>query len=262
MEFGGTPIDDSEFPAPEKRDGLELYVEGKTGTGGTWGYQPTLTIVNKTSWPPRITTTLTAKYFFTLDSNSISNIKVISSNSDFGGTIEGPFQYSGNIYYVLIDLNGVKLFPGGYNDYAKTIYLSISDTSNQMDPTNDWSAQGLGGSTALAENVALYEDGIKVFGKEPGEPDATPTPTTIVTPTPAVKVKYGDLNSDGNANSIDFGLMKQYLLGILKLPENTADANKFKTAADLNGDKSVNSLDFGLFKSRLLGLISKFPIEE
>ncbi len=261
MEFGGTPIDDSEFPQPEKRDSLELYVEGKTGTGGTWGYQPTLTIVNKTSWPPRITTKLTAKYFFTLDSNSISNVKVMSSNSDFGGTIEGPFQYSGNIYYILIDLNGVKLFPGGYNDYAKNIYLSISDTSNQMDPTNDWSAQGLGANTTLAENVALYEDGIKVFGKEPGEPDATPTPTTIVTPTPVSKVKYGDLNSDGNANSIDFGLMKQFLLGMLKLPENTAEANKFKAAADLNGDKSVNSIDFGLFKSRLLGLISKFPVE-
>ncbi|WP_010242977.1 glycoside hydrolase family 9 protein [Acetivibrio cellulolyticus] len=265
MDFGGTPLDDSVFPQPEKRDDLELYVEGVTGTGGTWGYQPTITIVNKTSWPPRITSNLTAKYFFTLDSDSISNIQVKSSNSDFGGTIKGPFPYSGNVYYILIDLTGVPLCPGGYNSYSKTIYLSINDTSNKMDSTNDWSAQGLGSKTVRAENVALYEGNIKVFGKEPGEPETTPTPTNTKAPTPTPtstpEVILGDLNLDGQANSIDFALMRGYLLGTVHFPSDPETAAQFKTAADLNGDNSINSIDFALFRSRLLGLIIKYPVE-
>ncbi len=83
-----------------------------------------------------------------------------------------------------------------------------------------------------------------------------PTPTKTSsnpTPTPS-KVVVGDLNSDGKFNSIDFGLLKAYLLKLSLMPIDL-------TAADVDGNGSVNSIDFGYMKQRLLGMIPKLPIE-
>lgn len=62
----------------------------------------------------------------------------------------------------------------------------------------------------------------------------------------------GDLNSDGNFDAIDFGLLKSYLL--LNTPINL-------TTADVDGNGQVNALDFSYMKQKLLGKIDKFPIE-
>lgn len=62
--------------------------------------------------------------------------------------------------------------------------------------------------------------------------------------------KVGDLNGDGNIDAIDFSLMKQYLLGIIKDLPVTDD----KYAADLDGDGDINALDFSLLKKKLLGV--------
>ncbi len=67
---------------------------------------------------------------------------------------------------------------------------------------------------------------------------------------------YGDVNGDGAFNSLDFGLMRQYLLGTGKFTYGYASQ-----AADVNGDGELNSLDFALMRLHLLGEISKFPIE-
>ncbi|OPZ94245.1 MAG: Endo-1,4-beta-xylanase Y precursor [Firmicutes bacterium ADurb.Bin419] len=92
-------------------------------------------------------------------------------------------------------------------------------------------------------------------------PIATPTVTPKPTPTatPASSVILGDLNGDKAFNSIDFGLMKQYLLRMI----NTFPAGDAGLiAADVNGDGSLNSIDFGWMKSKLLGIVKKFPVEE
>jgi len=83
-----------------------------------------------------------------------------------------------------------------------------------------------------------------------------PTPTktsTNPTPTPS-KVVVGDLNSDGSFNSIDFGLLRAYLLKITLLPIDL-------TAADVDGNSSVNSIDFAYMRQKLLGMIPKLPKE-
>jgi len=71
-------------------------------------------------------------------------------------------------------------------------------------------------------------------------------------------LKYGDVNGDGNVDSIDYALMRSYLVGkINKFPVENGLA-----VSDLNGDGSFNSLDFALFRSYLLGKISVFPVEK
>ncbi len=70
-----------------------------------------------------------------------------------------------------------------------------------------------------------------------------------------VSTRYGDLNGDGSANSIDFALMRSYLIGsIFDFP-----ASNGKTAADVNADNAFNSIDFAYMRSFLLGLIPEFP---
>lgn len=64
---------------------------------------------------------------------------------------------------------------------------------------------------------------------------------------------YGDLNSDGDVDSLDFGICRRYLLGTTNLNDIVP--------ADLNGDGEVDSLDFGYLRQYLLGHIKVFPIE-
>lgn|GEM_PF-3085717 len=76
----------------------------------------------------------------------------------------------------------------------------------------------------------------------------------VPTHTPSSKV-MGDVNSNGEFNSLDFAMMRQFLLGrIDSFP--TEDGLTF---ADVNKDKSVNSLDFAMMRQFLLGIINEFP---
>ncbi|WP_010249794.1 DUF3237 family protein [Acetivibrio cellulolyticus] len=63
--------------------------------------------------------------------------------------------------------------------------------------------------------------------------------------------ELGDLNSDNNVNSIDFGLYRRCLLGLCPFED--------PSVADLDGDGSANSIDFGIFRKFLLGIITEFP---
>ncbi|TYQ15848.1 UNVERIFIED_CONTAM: C1A family cysteine protease [Acetivibrio alkalicellulosi] len=68
--------------------------------------------------------------------------------------------------------------------------------------------------------------------------------------------KYGDVNGDGFINSIDYVLVKRYILGIIdKFP------SKYGTlAADVDKNGSINSTDCVLIKRYILGIISEFEL--
>jgi len=69
----------------------------------------------------------------------------------------------------------------------------------------------------------------------------------------AAELMYGDLNGSKSFDSIDFAIMKSYLLGRTSL---TGEALK---AADVNGNGTIDSIDFAIMKQYLLGIISSFP---
>ncbi|HEX2925550.1 MAG TPA: CotH kinase family protein, partial [Ruminiclostridium sp.] len=63
---------------------------------------------------------------------------------------------------------------------------------------------------------------------------------------------YGDLNSDGSIDSIDYSLMKGYVLGISSIPN--------PSSADLNGDGNIDAIDYSLMKQYILKTITEFPV--
>ena len=74
----------------------------------------------------------------------------------------------------------------------------------------------------------------------------------------AESIIYGDINGDGEVNSIDYAILKKYLLGKIK----EFDKPNAIKAADVDGNEEINSIDFAFMKKYLLGLIKVFPAYE
>ena len=72
----------------------------------------------------------------------------------------------------------------------------------------------------------------------------------------AEDIIYGDVNGDGDINSIDYGIIKQYLLGII----NEFDNPNATKSADVDGNEEINSIDAALIKKYILGIIKVFPV--
>ncbi|WP_010252629.1 serpin family protein [Acetivibrio cellulolyticus] len=66
---------------------------------------------------------------------------------------------------------------------------------------------------------------------------------------------YGDLNSDGSVNSIDFALLRGYLVGT----SNGSQGTDWEKYADIYQDNSINSLDFAILRRYLLGMTKVLP---
>ncbi len=72
-----------------------------------------------------------------------------------------------------------------------------------------------------------------------------------VDPTPTPEIKYGDVNDDGEIDSLDVTILKRYIL------KKYSDINK--EAADLDLDSDINSYDLTLLKKYLLKKIPYLP---
>jgi len=108
-----------------------------------------------------------------------------------------------------------------------------------------------------AQRVNWNRDGTPNFGIPVADGTTEiyiPTTTPTNTPTPANFI-YGDLNGDKAFNSIDFALMRSFLLGI----SINLQSSDWEKAGDLNMDGNINSIDFGLMRMYLLGIIKTLP---
>ncbi len=77
---------------------------------------------------------------------------------------------------------------------------------------------------------------------------ATPTPSSN-------KYVIGDLNGDNSFNSIDFGYLRMYLLGMI----SSFPSEYGMLAADVDGNGQINSVDFAYMRQVLIGMKSEFP---
>ena len=69
--------------------------------------------------------------------------------------------------------------------------------------------------------------------------------------------RKGDVDGNGEVNSIDFARMRMVLLGII----DSFSVSNGTWAADVSGDGIFNSIDFAIMRQYILGIINKFPAE-
>lgn len=72
------------------------------------------------------------------------------------------------------------------------------------------------------------------------------------------QLKVGDVNGDNDVNSIDFALMRSFLLKTI----DSFDVQDALWVGDTDGDGAINSIDFALMRQYLLGIIKVFPKNE
>lgn len=245
-QYGGTPIPD--FKAIETPSNDEFFVEAGVNASGSNFMEIKALLNNKSGWPARMGDKLSFKYFIDISelvkAGYSAKDVTINTNYNNGAVVTGllPWDTSKNIYYVNVDFTGTKIYPGGQSAYRKEVQFRMSapQNTNIWDNSNDPSYQGIattpGATPVETKKIPVYDAGKKIFGDEPG---------TITT------IKYGDVNSDGNIDSLDAAALKKYVLG-----QTTSIDIK---AADLNSDNTIDSLDYATLKKYLLGLIGKLP---
>ncbi|GAB4215023.1 MAG: hypothetical protein OHK0022_54410 [Roseiflexaceae bacterium] len=187
QEFGGTPL--ANFPPRETPDDDEIFVQASVNSTSSTFTEIKALLINKSAWPARMLDKGSFRYFFTLEPGvSPSQITLSANYTQCGtGAVSGPFQWSGNVYYAKIDCTGTRVYPGGQSAFKKEVQFRIA-SSGAWDPSNDWSytgvATGSGAAPVKVQNIPVYDNGVKVFGNEPGASNVTPTVTPPPTNTP------------------------------------------------------------------------------
>ncbi len=187
QEYGGTPL--ASFPPADKaKDNDEIYAQASLNATGSNFTEIRGLLVNQSGWPARMGDKLSYKYFFTLDGTTTpAQITITTNYNQCGaGSVTGPTQFSGSVYYVKVDCTGTKIYPGGLSAYHAETQFRIT-SAGTWDTSNDWSYTGVAtpsGSTPVeVVNIPVYDNGVKVFGNEPGAGGPTATPTKTLTPT-------------------------------------------------------------------------------
>ena len=216
---------------------------------------------------------ISVRYFF--DSTGMTSIEPeritlqqlydqTAVETNYAAKLTGLHLYKDKIYYIEVSWPDFAIA----NSHKKyQVALGTYAWQNYWNPEDDWSHQGLSvvedswkGTPEKADYICVYDAGVLVGGIEPDgtTPDsATPSPTITPTPTGNTSLVYGDANGDDLCNSVDYAILKRYLLGsISEMPSKHSEIS-----CDLNGDKSINSTDYALLKRYILGTIKEFPVE-
>ncbi|MDT8718333.1 glycoside hydrolase family 9 protein [Clostridium sp. 19966] len=175
-DYGGDPI--ANFNAVEQKTNDEFYVEAGINASGTNFVEIKADINNKTGWPARVTDKLSFRYYIDLSevikAGYTADDITISTNYNQGATVSKPIaaDKAKNLYYVLVDFSGTKIYPGGQSAYKKEVQFRMAAPSGVVwDNTNDFSFQGISSNSTVvkANNIPVYDAGVKVYGNEPSE---------------------------------------------------------------------------------------------
>ena len=176
-EYGGAPL--ANFPVAEAVVGNEIFPEAAVNASGTNFTEIRLYLNNQSGWPARMGDKLSFRYYFTLESGVSASQISINANYNQCSAPAGPTLHAGSVYYITVNCTGVKIYPGGQSNYRKEVQFRIA-SAGAWDPSNDWSFTGVGttpGSTpVLVQRIPVYDNGVRVFGNEPGgsTPDTQP----------------------------------------------------------------------------------------
>ena len=180
QEFGGAPL--ANFPQPEAVVGNEIFPEASVNASGTNFTEIKVLLNNQSGWPARMGDRLSFRYYFTLESGVTPSQITLNANYNQCTAPTGPTLHSGSTYYVTINCTGTKIYPGGQQHYRKEVQFRIA-SSGAWDPSNDWSFTGVsttpGSTPVLVQRIPVYDNGVRLFGTEPGGGVVDQTPPTM-----------------------------------------------------------------------------------
>ena len=174
------------------------------------------------------------------------------------GTGVGYIQNGDSIVYKKINFgSGAKSFTAKVANgetTTTTIQLRLGSTSGTLigsldvAPTGDWGTYqelttNVSGASGLQDLYLCFNG-------------ATNTDSFIFTEGNGVVIptgNLGDINDDGDVNSLDLAALRAHLLSITDL------TGKNLANADVDADGDVTSIDFGFVRQYVLGIINVFP---
>lgn len=171
---GQTLID---FGAVEPITIPEYSVEGSVNVSGDDFIEMRTFVYNMTAWPAREATNLEYRYFVDLSevyaSGGNANSIEVTTNYMQNGTCNGLYVWDedAHIYYVSVTFEDGQLAPRGQSNYKAELQIRLRNPNGTWDNSNDPSYPSLNGGDQMS--VALYEDGVLIYGTEPGEGGAS-----------------------------------------------------------------------------------------
>jgi Cellulose binding domain./Glycosyl hydrolase family 9./Domain of unknown function. len=177
-DYGGNPIPN--LTAFEEITNDEFFVMAGINASGSNFIEIKALLHNQSGWPARVGDRLSFRYFVDLTEvieagYGIDDIK-ISTNYNAGATVTGlyPWNADKNIYYVNVDFTGTRIYPGGQSAYKKEVQFRIAAPTNTnfWNNDNDYSFRDIKGvmygNTVKTVYIPVYDNGVLVFGQEPG----------------------------------------------------------------------------------------------
>ncbi|RUS47874.1 glycoside hydrolase family 9 protein [Cohnella sp. AR92] len=208
------------FPAPETRED-EMFVEASFNSTGPNYTEIKALLNNRSGWPARMGDKLSFRYYVDLtevyNAGYTANDIAISTNYNQGATVSAlkPFDAANHLYYVVVDFTGTKIYPGGQSAYKKEIQfrLSAPQATTFWNPANDYSATGLTGTAAVkTAYIPVYDNGVKVFGNEPG-PVTPVAPAAPASLTATAGKAQATLNWSASAGAASYNVKRSTTSG-------------------------------------------------
>ena len=261
-KYGGETIENLNAIEPVAND--EYYVEAGVNAIGNDFTEIKALVHNETGWPARVGDKISIRYFFDISELVEHGLSAkdltVTCNYNQGAKVSAvkAWDEEKNIYYVDADFTGTKIYPGGQSATKKEVQFRIAapNESRIWDPTNDFSYEGItltpGEVPVKTDKIAVYDDGVLVWGKTPDGQSASETPVTPVDPDKPSDTDeitesdiLGDVNRDGKVNIKDYIKLQKHILN----SNIEIDIN----GADMNGDGKINITDALLLKKVLIG---------
>ncbi|MDC0709367.1 glycoside hydrolase family 9 protein [Stigmatella sp. ncwal1] len=177
--YGGTP--DPTFPQKETPTSDQFFVEAGINVSASNFTEIRAYLNNTSAWPARVGDKLSFRYFVDLSEviaagGSPSDLAVTMNYSQ-GAKVLPLKLWSGSIYYVTADFTGTAIYPGGQSAFRKEVQFRIAAAVGApWNPANDPSYKNLTASAAKTPYLPVYDNGVRIFGIEPGSTPGDTTP--------------------------------------------------------------------------------------
>lgn len=156
--------------------GPEMYVEGGINVPGDDFIEIRAYVYNTSAWPARAGRNLEFRYYVDLtevyDAGGTAENISVNGNYMQNGSVAGlkTWDEDKHIYYLSVEFPDGAIYPGGQSQYKSELQVRLRNTGGVWDNSNDPSFENMEhGGLSPETGMALYEDGVLVYGKEPAK---------------------------------------------------------------------------------------------